>query len=153
MGITSVAPSSEKIDDWEVTDEEVNLPHTPLKGSTPRVNPDSGVGESSRGYGSASLLEVLNSQRIAQLEFPACPSQGAIEFLRTEQKPRQIMNPNSSSNFPQNFLAPLRHPHRLRSEMVPTPRTKRIIRRRKEAWRKEALPNNPPPAVKFQNLK
>ena len=44
-------------------------------------SPYSGVGEGSRGYGSASLLEVLSAQRVA-------PRQSAIEFLLTEQNLR-----------------------------------------------------------------
>ena len=84
MGINSVWG------DREVTDEEVNQPNNPLTGSTLRFVPDSGVGESLRGFGSASLLEVLNTQRIAHLELPAaCATQVAIEFLRSEQNPQQ----------------------------------------------------------------
>ena len=55
MGIGSVGPSSAEGDDREVTDDEASQPNNPLKGSTPRLDPDSGVRESSRGYGSASL--------------------------------------------------------------------------------------------------
>ena len=44
----------------------------------------SGVGESSRGYGSASLSEVLNRQAAA------CASQGAIDRLGTREHPEQI---------------------------------------------------------------
>ena len=55
------------------------------------IDPDSGVGEGSRGYGSASLPA-------------ACASQGAIEFLRTEQNPHQVMNLNLSSSLPQSFF-------------------------------------------------
>ena len=69
-----------------MTDEEGGQSNKPLEGSTLRLDPYSGVGEGSRGYGSASRLEVLKTQRIARLELPAtCASQAAIEFLRTEQ--------------------------------------------------------------------
>ena len=52
----------------------------------------SGVGESSRGIGSASLLEVLNRGRIHGLEIPAaCASHGAAELLGVEQNPQQYV--------------------------------------------------------------
>ena len=82
MGVTSIGRSSKELDDRDVTDEEVNQPNKPLTRSAPRLDPDSGVGESSRGFGSASLLEVLKTQRITRLE----ASQGAIgsyELSRT----------------------------------------------------------------------
>ena len=59
MGINSAGPSSEGFDDREATDEEVDQPHKPLKGSTPRSGRDSGAGESSREIGSASLVRGL----------------------------------------------------------------------------------------------
>ena len=50
----------------------------------------SGVGQSSRGVGSASPAEILNFGRVTRLEIPAaCASQGAIELLEAEQNPRQ----------------------------------------------------------------
>ena len=105
MGINSVGPSSEGFDDWEATNEEANRPNKPLTSSTPRSGLDSGVGKSSRGFGSASLLEVLNTQRAAHLEFPAtCTSQGATERLRIEQKPQQVESSSSSSNLYQGFF-------------------------------------------------
>ena len=73
-----------------MTDEEDSQVHKPLKGSVPRFDPYSGAGEGSRGYGSASLLEVLQTQRVARTEFPAERAfQSAIELLQTEQNPRQ----------------------------------------------------------------
>ena len=81
VGINAVGPSktSEEGDAQEATDEEGSQPNKPLQGATPRLDPYSGVGEGSRGYG--SLLEVLNTQRIARLELcAACASQVAIEF-------------------------------------------------------------------------
>ena len=50
MGITSVGPASEEVVDWDVTDEEVNQPNEPLKGSTPRLDPDSGVGKARKDW-------------------------------------------------------------------------------------------------------
>ena len=93
MGTFSLGPSSEGFDDREAMDEEANQSNKPPTGSTPKSGLGAGVGESSRGICSASLLEVLNTQSVAHLELPAaCASQGAIEFLRTEQNPRQYQN-------------------------------------------------------------
>ena len=109
MGIYSVGPFFEEGDERELTDVD-SQPSKPLKGSVPRLDSDTGVGgigvgEGSRGYGSASFLEVLRTQRATRLEIPAaCASQGALEFLRTEQSPRQVMSPHSSSNLPQSFF-------------------------------------------------
>ena len=60
-----------------------------------------GVAGDSRGYGSASLTEVLNSlPNLTALA--ACASQGAAEILGFQSNSRQVMSPNSSPNLPQD---------------------------------------------------
>ena len=84
MGVASVGPSSEGMEDREGTDDEANPQNGVTTDHTPIPDLYSGVGEGSSGMGSASLLKVLNSNRVVRLEIPAaCVSQGAIEILRT----------------------------------------------------------------------
>ena len=94
MGIGSVGPSSAEGEERGLIGGEDSEPHKPLEGSFARFDLNSGVGESSRGCGSASLLEVLETHRVAQLEIPdACASQGAIELLQKEQRPQFTKGP------------------------------------------------------------
>ena len=82
MGINAVGPSSEKGDAREVDDVNVQTSKL-LESSVPGLDSDClRVGESSRGSGSASLLEVLWTQRVTRLSIPAArASQGAYECL------------------------------------------------------------------------
>ena len=76
MGIGSVGPSPEEGDEMGLTDGKDLEPQKSLQDCIPRSGLNSGVGESSRGCGSASLLEVLKTRRIAQVEIPAaCASE------------------------------------------------------------------------------
>ena len=88
-----------------MTEEENNETQKPLESCFPRLDLNSGVGESSRGCGRASLLDFLETRRTAQLDIPAaCASQGAMEFFRNEHFPQQVASPNSSSSLPQSFV-------------------------------------------------
>ena len=97
-GISSVDLSNEEdgFGDGELTDtqdldEEVandlSNPILPISGS----GNCPGVAGDSKGYGSASLTEVLNSlpNRAAPA---ACASQGAAEFLGVQSNPRGATN-------------------------------------------------------------
>ena len=67
--------------------------------SSLRSGASSGVGENSRGVGSASLAEVLYLRRIPRLEIPAgCASQGASELLGVEHRPRHVLLDLCSDN-------------------------------------------------------
>ena len=92
MRIGSIEPSSEEGDELGLTDGENSEPHKPLEGCFPRFDLNSGVGESSKGCGGASLLETLKTRRVAQLEIlAACAPQGALEFLRND-----VLSPHSA---------------------------------------------------------
>ena len=94
LGSGSVGPSSDEGDELGLTDGEDSDPHRSLEGYLPRLDLNSGVGASSRGCGSAGLLEALQSRQVAPLDIPAaCASQGPIEFLRNEQRPQHICRP------------------------------------------------------------
>ena len=88
MGIGPVGSSDEE-DNSESRDLEArSRVEKPPKGSSRTSRIDSGVDKGLRGYGSASLQEVIELRR-TQLEVPAaCASQGAIDNLRIEQLPQ-----------------------------------------------------------------
>ena len=97
MGAPSVGSTSDELGDGEGTEAD-NLEENPDLGGTndslPGLESGSGVGESLRGVGSASHLEVLNRSRMPRLEVPAaCASQSAMELLGIEQNPQQEGGP------------------------------------------------------------
>ena len=78
MGIGPVGSSSDEEDSLETKSDVTK----PLKGSPQTILNDSDVDSCSKGCGSASLLEAIESRR-TQLKVPAaCASQGAIDSLR-----------------------------------------------------------------------
>ena len=83
MGIGPVGSSSSDEEDNSESPvlETRSRVEKPPKGSSQTSQIDSGVDKGSRGYGSASLQEAIDSRR-TQLEIPAaCASQRAIDSL------------------------------------------------------------------------
>ena len=82
---------SEEKWDGEATDPE-NCNTGVADDLTQKRDSISGSVEGSRGIGRASLLEVLNLNRISRLDVPAaCASQGAMECLKVEQSPQEFI--------------------------------------------------------------
>ena len=108
MGIGSVGSPSGRETNLERTSSDEGVADKKSLGDsaqnirTPPISL-SGADGGSRGYGSASLAEVLIRQ--AQLEVPAaCVSQGVIEHLRNSDLQQQVTSPRLNPTLPQNAV-------------------------------------------------
>ena len=99
-----------------------------------------GADKDTRGYGSSSLAEVLNSLPTF-CDPAACASQGAAGFLGVQSDLRQVMSPNLSLNLPQD-------PFRLQA---PKPEADTNVRTETRLRREEEDASSAPaPSIKVQ---